>query len=133
MSMASVTEAFYFARRQTDENRKVLLEQLISSVLSAAPGPETANRSVELVNLPLSAEEEHWLEDYLSDGKGKSFQSATGTLTMRRIATARYQDALADWKGPAGRKINGLNWEALRLGLADGVGSHQNEKPWAAR
>ena len=133
MSSASVTDAFYFARRQTDENRKELLERLVSSVLSAAPGPETANRSVELVNLPLSAEEEQWLEGYLSDGKGKGFQSARATLTMRRIATARYQDALADWKGPAGRKINGLNWEALRLGLADGVGSHQNEKSGPAR
>lgn len=128
MSRSSVTEAFYFSRRQTDENRKRLLEQLVYSVLSAPPGPDSADRSVELVNLPLTHEEDNWFEDYLVNGNGKIFQGARGTVTMRRIATARYEEALADWKGPAGRKINGLNWETLKFGLQDGIRSGQMDK-----
>lgn len=130
MCQASVTEAFYFSRRQAESTQKQLLEQLISYVLSYTRGEDRAAKSLELVNLPFSQQEEDWFEEYLGAGEGKMLHGAKDTVTMRRIGTGRFREALADVNGPNGRKIDGVNWEALRLGLAAGLASRSVEERW---
>ena len=126
---ASITEAFYFTRRQAENQHRILFERLISAALSPGPGPRCGARSVELINLPFTTAEEAWFEEYLSKGKGRTLSGAKETVTMRKLATARYEDALASWKGPGGRKIDGINWETLKYGLADGMRSIPAKRP----
>ena len=126
---ASITEAFYFTRQHAENQHKILFERLISAALSTGPGPQRAARSVELINLPFTASEESWFEEYLSKGKGQTLSGAKETVTMRKLAMARYEDALASWKGPGGRKIDGLSWETLKYGLTDGIRSRPAKRP----
>lgn len=130
MCQASVTEAFYFSRRQAESTQKHLLEQLISYVLSNTRGEERAAKSMELVNLPFNEQEESWFEEYLGTGKGKMLHGAKDTMTIRRIGTGKFREAIADEKGPSGRKIDGVNWEALKSGLANGLASRSIEERW---
>lgn len=131
MCHGSVTEAFYFSRRQAESSQKHLLEQLISYVLSNTKGDDRAARSMELVNLPFNEQEENWFEEYLGTGKGKMLHGAKDTVTIRRIGTGRFKEAIADGDGPSGRKIDGVNWEPLRHGLAEGLASRNVEDRWA--
>lgn len=126
---ASVTEAFYFARRQSEAMQKHLLEMLISFVLSNSRGAERASKSIELVNLPLTEQEELWFEDYLSNGKGRTLKGAKDTMTMRGIGSGRFRQVLNDKKGPTGKKIDGVNWETLKEGLANGLGPNLDSAP----
>lgn len=127
----SVTEAFYFSRRQAESTQKYLFEQLISYVLSGSRGEVRAEKSLELVNLPFSEQEESWFEEFLETGKGKMLHGAKDTVMIRRIGSGKFKEALGDGKGPSGRKIDGLNWEALKLGISDGLASRRTEERWA--
>ncbi len=71
MARTSVTEAFYFARGQPQYAQRHMFELLISLVLNNSPRETISNRSVELVNLPVTAEENGWLEDYVLRGDGR--------------------------------------------------------------
>ncbi|KAI9778169.1 MAG: hypothetical protein M1816_004253 [Peltula sp. TS41687] len=133
LCQASVTEAFHFSRRQAESTQKHLLERLISYVLSNTRGEERAAKGMELVNLRMNEQEERWFEEYLGTGKGKMLHGAKDTMTIRRIGTGKFREAIADDKGPSGRKVDGVNWEALRLGIADGLTSQDIEELWAAR
>ncbi|KAI9791796.1 MAG: hypothetical protein M1833_001320 [Piccolia ochrophora] len=121
----SVTEAFYFSHGQASSVHKRLFEQLISFALSHARGEERSNNCAELVNLPLTQQEESWLEGYLLTGDGKSLNGSRDTVMMRRIGTGKFQEVMDDRRGPSGRKVQGLNWDSLQEGLSDGLGQRQ--------
>ena len=57
---SSVTEAFHFSRAQAPNTHRHTFEMLISLVIHNSPAETIADRSVELVNLPMSEEEEAW-------------------------------------------------------------------------
>ncbi|KAI9723612.1 MAG: hypothetical protein M1812_000912 [Candelaria pacifica] len=122
LSRVNVCEAFYFARAQGGNSHMLLLEQLISSVLSGPSGETRAKRGVQLTNLPFNKEEEHCFEEYLLRGRGRTHNAAKDTVMMRRIATGRLQAALKDGGTLSGRKIDGLNWDSLRNGIQSGLG-----------
>ncbi len=100
----------------------LLLEQLISSVLSGSSGETRADRGVQLTNLPFNEAEENCFEEYLLRGKGRTLNGAKDTVMMRRIATGKLQAALKDSGSLSGRKINGMNWDSLRSGIESGLG-----------
>ncbi|KAI9676909.1 MAG: hypothetical protein M1817_006748 [Caeruleum heppii] len=114
---ASVTEAFFFARGQAETIHRHLFEQLISHVLGSS-----RSHSVELVNLPLTEEEETLFENYLSKGEGRQLTGAKDTVLMRKMATGHFAEVLEEKRGPSGKRIEGLNWDTLRAGLASGLG-----------
>ncbi|KAI9820847.1 MAG: hypothetical protein M1832_003480 [Thelocarpon impressellum] len=122
MCQVSITEGFYFARRQDEFMHKHLLHQLVSYVLLQPPGEERAKKGVELVNQPFTEHEEAWFEDYLTTGKDKQLHGARDTIMMRRMATGRFSEALGHPKDPSGRKHDGLNWAMLKDGLKNGMG-----------
>jgi hypothetical protein len=98
-----------------------MFEMLISLVLHNSPQALMADRSVELVNLPMSEEEESWFEEYLVRGEGRGLRKAKDTVMMRKIGTGKFEDSL-EMKGINGRNIGGLDWGILVAGIEDGLG-----------
>jgi hypothetical protein len=117
----SVTEAFYFARGQPEHAQRHMFEMLIALVLNNSSRETVADRSVELVNLPLTLEEEAWFEDYLLRGEGRSIRKSKDTLMMRKIGTGKFADSLS-LKGGNTRGIGGLDWGILSEAVQDGIG-----------
>ncbi|KAL8718966.1 MAG: hypothetical protein Q9225_003959 [Loekoesia sp. 1 TL-2023] len=113
LARSSVTEAFFWARRQGEANYRGLFEQLISSVLDGAEGEDRARRSVELIHLPFSREEEIWFESYLTDGKGRDLSGAEDTLAVRKMVTGRAGTNADQGKGFRGKKAGGTDWSSL--------------------
>ena len=76
---------------------------------------------MELIHLPLDEEEEQWFEEFLNEGKGTTLYGAKDTLMMRKIAKGQVREAVDLGSKLSGRKIDGLNWDALREGLRKGA------------
>jgi hypothetical protein len=121
IARTSVTEAFYFCRGQQEYAQRHMFEMLISLVLNNSSHDTVADRSMELVNLPFTAEEEGWFEDYLSNGEGRTIRKASDTLVIRKIGTGRFTESLAV-EGLNVRAIGGLDWNTLSDGVQDGLG-----------
>lgn len=126
MAAASVTQAFYFARGQSEHVHKQLFESLITEVLG---DPEVStrlgDRSVELVNQQFSADEEQWFEEYLLNGEGRNLGLAPDTLMMRKIATGNFDEALKV-DGTCNQTLEGLSWDGIVDGLEDGLGPRRS-------
>ncbi|KAF2144504.1 uncharacterized protein K452DRAFT_245384 [Aplosporella prunicola CBS 121167] len=118
----SVTEAYAFLQAQPSQTQKNLLQILISETLSFVPLSERAERSVELIDLPFTDEEEEWFEDYLLAGKGRTLHGARDTVVMRRIAVGKYADALDVGKQLTGRRYDGVTWESIKDKIGRGLG-----------
>jgi hypothetical protein len=122
IARTSVTEAFYFCRGQQEYAQRHMFEMLISLVLNNSSSNTIADRSVELVNLPFTAEEEGWFEEYLLNGEGRTIRKSKDTLMMRKIGTGRFTESLA-LKGMTVRTIGGMDWNTLSNAIEDGLGS----------
>ena len=98
-----------------------MFQMLISLVLNNSSPETVADRSVELVNLPFTTEEEAWFEDYLLHGDGRVLKKGKDTLMMRKIGTGNFMDSLS-LKGIHNRPIAGLDWGTLSGAVEDGLG-----------
>lgn len=121
IARTSVTEAFYFSRGQPEYAQRHMFEMLISLVLNNSPSSTIADRSVELVNLPLTLEEERWFEEYLLNGDGRQIRKSKDTLMMRRIGTGNFTGSLS-LEGLTTRSIGGLDWAILADAVDEGLG-----------
>ena len=81
-----------------------------------------ATRGVELINLPLNESEVVWLEDFLTQGKGKTLYGASDTIMMRKVAVGQVQNISDDGRNASGPKISGVNWTILSDSLRHGLG-----------
>lgn len=82
---------------------------------------------MELVGLPLSSQEEEWLEKFLTEGKGRTLRGAEDTVLMRRIATG----GLAGFAGAkimSGKAHGGVDWMRLQEGVRRGLGPREGEE-----
>ncbi|KAH0542089.1 hypothetical protein FGG08_003469 [Glutinoglossum americanum] len=129
----NISEAFFFSRTQPETLRRYLFEQLIKFVLSGTPTThlsrrkelteiQRANKAVELINLPLTEDENQWFEECLTETNDNTLRDAKDTLLMRRIGTGRFKEALQAKDGLDHGKLDGINWESLRLGIEKGLG-----------
>jgi hypothetical protein len=121
MARTSVTEAFYFCRGQPEYTQRHMFQMLIALVLNNSSLETVADRSVELVNLPFTSEEETWFQDYLLNGDGRALKKGKDTLMMRKIGTGNFSDSLS-LKGIHNRPIAGLDWGTLSGAVEDGLG-----------
>ncbi|KAH7369823.1 nuclear pore complex assembly-domain-containing protein [Rhexocercosporidium sp. MPI-PUGE-AT-0058] len=121
IARTSVTEAFYFARGQPQYAQRHMFEMLISVVLNNSPKETIGDRSLELVNLPLSLEEDGWLEEYVLHGDGRNLKRGRDTLMMRKIGTGNFTDSLS-MRGINNRPIDHLDWSNLSEGIKHGLG-----------
>ena len=117
----STTEAFYFSRTLPEHSQRHMFEKLITLVLNNSPKDTIADRSVELVNLPMTQEEEAWFNEYLLHGEGRSIRKAKDTVMMRRIGTGKFTESLS-LDGMNARPIAGLDWATLTGAVEDGLG-----------
>lgn len=115
---ASITEAFYFARKNDDRNRRKYLEQLVLFVHKTGAGQDRGNRAMELVNLPLDEQEEEWFENCLLHGAAKTLHGAKDTVLMRRLATGKLSNLSAEVESLGGKKVDGLNWDDLKESMS---------------
>ncbi|KAG9231443.1 nuclear pore complex assembly-domain-containing protein [Amylocarpus encephaloides] len=125
----SVTEAFYFSRAQPEHTQRHMFEMLIAVVLnnsSKDPKETAAGRSVELVNLPFSVEENLWFEDYLCHGEGTELPKSRDTVMFRRIATGQLTESLKTELG-SNRAIGGLGWKNIANAVGNGLGPRLEE------
>jgi hypothetical protein len=113
--------------------RRYLFEQLIKFVLSGIPTThlshrreltenERADKAIELINFPLTEDENKWFEEYLTEDNDNTLRDAKDTLLMRRIGTGKFREALRDKDGLSHGKLDGINWEALWPGIEKGLG-----------
>ncbi len=113
LAKASVAEAFFWARKQGEQSHRSLFEQLINDILDAPEGDDRARKSVELIHLPFSGEEEAWFDAYLGQGRVRKLPGAEDTLSVRRTLTSR-SGAVADSdKGFGAKSSDGMDWSSL--------------------
>ncbi|KAE8845005.1 hypothetical protein PTNB73_02941 [Pyrenophora teres f. teres] len=130
----NVAEMYGWVHSRPDHEQKPLLEILIEQTLDKntwAKGPERdvytrEARCFELVSLPFTTEEENFIEKFLTEGRGRTFQGAQDLVMMRRIATGKLADAAAD-AGIRGKRVDGINWEVLKDGVKRGLGPRKDE------
>ena len=114
---ASITEAFYFTRKNDESLRRSYLEQLIVLVHKTTAGQIRSKRAMELISLPLDVKEEHWFEEALLQGSAKALHGAKDTVMMRRLATGKLSGLSADLESLGGKKVDGLNWDVLKQSM----------------
>lgn len=99
-----------------------MFEMLIALVLNNSSKDTIADRSIELLSLPFTKEEEEWFEDYLLRGDGRKIRNAHDTVMMRRVGTGSFKESL-ELQHKGGRGMEGLDWQKLSEGVKHGLGS----------
>jgi len=134
MSARNVSETYFWIHTRPEYEQKPLLEILMEQTLerggwsSDDEGPYVREeRAMEFVGLPLSEEEEAFVETFLTEGNGRTFQGAKDTLLMRRIATGRLADAASE-AATRGRRHDGVTWDVLKDGVKRGLGPRKDEE-----
>ena len=124
---ASITEAFFFIRRQPPAQQRGLLELLIDSALNIPAGDERKRKGLELVDLPFNATEESWFREYLTTGKGRALDRSGDTILTRLLALGRYDEMLdaVDDVNASKAKVEGVKWENIVEGVNRGVGDRR--------
>jgi hypothetical protein len=135
ISGRNVTEAYYWIRDRPEHEHTQLLEILMEQTLERSAwsrGVENElysreEKAVEFVSLPFNDEEEEFIEKFLTEGKGRTYQGAQDTVLMRRIATGRLADVASE-TGARGQRLGGVNWEMLKDGVKQGLGPRKDEE-----
>lgn len=132
MADRNVTETFYWIRARPEHEQKPLLQVFVEEILDQNGWDredeqyKRQEKALELVSLPLTEEEEIWIETFLTEGKGRNYRNALDTVQMRRIASGRLKEA-ANEATAKGRKHDQVNWEILRDGIKRGLGDRKDE------
>ncbi|KAI4698004.1 hypothetical protein J4E85_006230 [Alternaria conjuncta] len=134
----NVTEMYQWIHSRPEYEQRPLLEILIEQTLDHQPWSQDPEhemytrdaKAFELAGLPFSEDEEEFIEKFLTEGRGRTFQSAQDLVMMRRIATGKLSDVASDM-GTRGRRIDGVNWESLKDGVKRGLGPRKHEQTFA--
>ena len=108
----NVVEAYDFARQKPQH--KSLFESLITSIHEEGPSDARAQRALQLLSLPFTAEETSWFEDCLLHGGAAKCPGAKDSVLMRRLAMGDMQSAPGNVSRLKGSKVDGVNWEEIR-------------------
>jgi hypothetical protein len=135
LSGRNVTETYYWIRDRPEHEHKQLLEILMEQTLERSAWSRVVEnelysreeKAVEFVSLPFNDEEEEFIEKFLTEGKGRTYQGAQDTVLMRRIATGRLADVASE-TGARGQRLGGVNWEMLKDGVKQGLGPRKDEE-----
>ncbi|KAL5120329.1 hypothetical protein ACEQ8H_001619 [Pleosporales sp. CAS-2024a] len=135
LSARNVTETYYWIRDRPDYEHQPLLEILMEQTLDRSEWSEMSEdkpytrqeKAMEFVSLPFSTDEEDFIEKFLTEGKGRTYQGAQDTVLMRRIATGKLVEVAND-KNTRGRRLEGVNWEQLKDSVRQGLGPRKDEE-----
>ena len=114
----SLVEAYHFAQKQQQSRHKLLFERLVVSVLQEKPDISRAEEASLLIGLPLTIQEEDWLEECLVQGPASKLPGAKDSLVARQLATGRATRDRSMTSKFRGENIGGVNWENVRVGIA---------------
>ena len=117
----SLTEAYYFAQKQQYLRHQMLFEKLVISVHQDKPDQSRSEKAGLLVGLPLTAQEETWLEECLMQGAASNLPGAKDTVMARKIVTGRLTNDAGMLSRFKGDKAGGISWEDVRTGIAEAV------------
>ncbi|KAF2033325.1 hypothetical protein EK21DRAFT_58995 [Setomelanomma holmii] len=131
----NVTETFYWIRTRPEYEQKPLMEILMEQTLEKSAwlsGVEDGaytreEKAMEFVSLPFSDEEEEFIEKFLTEGKGRSYQGAQDTVLMRRMAMGKLTEVAGE-TATRGRRVDGVSWEMLKDGVKGGLGPRKDEE-----
>lgn len=137
LAARNVTEAYYWIRARPEHEHRQLIEALLEETLSNQGWHGAIHndnediyskeeKAVELVGLPFSDEEEEWIEQFLTEGKGRMLKGAEDTVLMRKIATGKLR-SFASRRTNQTRMHNGLDWDTLKSGVKRGLGPREGE------
>ena len=88
LSSVSVTQAYIFTQSQPSPDvRQTLFEALLITTLSSPADETRAKKSMELIALPLSSEEDGWFEHCLLYGRGAQCANAKDTVIFTHART----------------------------------------------
>ena len=134
---ASLTQAFYFMRRQSPspDVRQPLLEALVEAALSLPAGEERRAKALELLDLPFDDSERGWFKDYLTKHSGRSLDVAQDALLMKYMMEGEHKDALENMRrGKASKGLYaGVKWENIGESLNTGVGARRKLDGWVVK
>lgn len=130
----NVTETYAWIHTRPLHEQTPLLEILIEQTLDKSGWNNDVkeeiytrqDKAMELVSLPFTDEEEDFLERFLTEGKGRGLRNAEDTVLMRRIAMGRLGDVAGE-QGTRGRRVEGVDWDALKEGVRKGLGPRGDE------
>ncbi|EXJ88812.1 hypothetical protein A1O3_01876 [Capronia epimyces CBS 606.96] len=117
----NLVEAYYFAQKQDDLQRRALFEQLIVTVHGQKAGRDRAEQAAVLIGLPFTAEEENWFEGCLLHGAASKYPGAKDSVMARRIATGKSTTGISALNRLKGEDIGGLSWDYVKTAIADAV------------
>lgn len=123
LCQSSITEAFFFSRKQNEATHHKLLQKLTQFVHTDSNDELKAIRGVTFISLPLNETEDNWVTEYLKDGQGKKLPRAKDTLIMRGLTKGDLRVLEDDAEKKGAEKINGVNWALLKEGLRRGLNS----------
>ena len=118
---SNLVESYYFAQKQDETGHKRLFERLVAAVHQNKPDISRSDKAALLVGLPLTGQEETWLEECLTQGAASKFPGAKDSLMARKIACGKATDNDGMLSGFQGHRIGGINWETVRDGIAAAV------------
>lgn len=114
MVRTNSTEALLFSRTFPPHTREILFNQLAGTALGGGGrGDELSNEVRELLFFPFDKEEDQWLEEFLSNGDGRSLKRAKDMLLLRRIACDKFTEL--------GKYRANSQWAAVLDGIKSGV------------
>ncbi|EXJ60337.1 hypothetical protein A1O7_04489 [Cladophialophora yegresii CBS 114405] len=117
----NLVEAYYFAQKQQQSRHKVLFERLVVSIHQEKPSHSRAEKAALLVGLPLTAQEDSWLEECLLHGAASNLPGAKDSLMARSIAVGRSMGDKSPLNRLKGDSVAGVNWDTVRAGITGAV------------
>ena len=117
----SLVEAYYFAQRQEQSRHKSLFEKLVVAVLQDKPDQSRAETAALLIGLPLTVQEEAWLEESLLQGAASKLPCAKDSLLARKIATGSSTGETTVFGRVKGDSLGGINWGIVNAGIEGAV------------
>lgn len=117
LCQSSITEAFFFSRKQNEATHHKLFHKLIHFIHADSTDESKAMRGATLISLPLNETEDSWVTEYLKDGQGKKLPHAKDTLIMRGLTKGDFKLLEDSGEKLAAEKINGVNWAMLKESL----------------
>jgi hypothetical protein len=124
---ASITQAYWFLKKQPDYEQHSLFCILVHEALTQQSGEQRAERGRQLVQLPFSSEEEDWFEEYLLVKEGKSIHGAKDAVMVRKISMGKFQEALDIGKHLKGRSFDNASWDLIKDAIKEGLGPRGDE------
>lgn len=123
LARLSLIQAYFFIETQPVQDHKSLFQLLVDDALQHSRSDSPSNVVDELINLPLTEEQEAWFEEYLLEGKGRTYHAARDTVVARRLALGKYTEAIEVGQQLSGRRFNDINWDGIKNMVTTSLGS----------